>query len=215
MDFFAKEKMTFWAVILLIILNVATLSVLWIRSGRDRSHRHDGKEHPFAPAPMMQGPQQAPPMPPPPPGMIEQELGLSAQQADALKKLREGHFEKVDALMKEIEKTKKELFDMLFAENVDQAKVAEKINFITGKRSEVERLTFNHFKDVIALCDGKQKEKFRGILEGALKMPPPQQQGGMAPPSAPPREMMPPPPPAPGPHGHHAEPGPADLPPHM
>ena len=195
MDFFTKEKMTFWAVAILIVLNIATLGTLWIMAGRDRGHRHDGKEHPFAAPPMMHGQHEAMPMPRPPFEMIEKELGLSAEQAAAMKKLRDAHFEKVEALTKDVEKIKGELFDLLFAENVDQTKVDEKINALSAKRGEVEKLTFNHFKDILALSNAEQKQKFRGILEGILKMPPPMQHHGDMMPPPPPGGMMPPPPP--------------------
>jgi hypothetical protein len=191
MNHLAKEKVLHWAVIVFIVLNAVTLALLWVNRGgcRERVGRHVGprpfpgdmgpmpavrfEQCPPGPMPGHGPPQGTIPAPggPPPPGF--EVLGLDDEQKEALETLRQGYFKKVEAVNTEVNALKKELFDLLSEEAIDEGKIAQKIEALSAKRSEADLLTVEHFRKILGMLEGDQKKMFIEIMKQALQGPPP------------------------------------------
>jgi len=140
---------------ILILLNVATLTTLWVSRCKEP------------------GPPQMIDKLPSPKGrlMFEKELNFSKQQLEAVDKLREEHFANVQNIMDDIRKNKDELFNLL--KNPDSLKVLDLTGKIGTEQKEIELASFYHFQKIRNLCDDKQKVKFDEIFKEIINPGPP------------------------------------------
>ena len=100
-----KNKMLFWCVIILAVLNVITLTSFWM-----------GKP-PRGPVPASKGGQDG--------GKIMAErLHLSAEQARQFEQIRNEHFMRTRPLQDDIHKIRLEILDEIFSSEPNQAKIA-------------------------------------------------------------------------------------------
>jgi protein CpxP len=152
-----------WAVLLLVVLNICLLGSIWLKqNGQSPNEMHR-----------------------PPNGekaadfLIEQ-LKFSKQQLTAFEKLKEIHHHAIDSLHEAGKEIHHLFFDHLKNEKQDTAQVSELAKAIAHNQTQIELVTFNHFKEVRNLCDDKQKVKFDEIIQEVLKR--------MARPPAPPKQ---------------------------
>lgn len=170
MDIFTKKRSTSWIIILLVLLNFFTLAMLWY------SHLRQ------------------PALPPPPPGggerpaavqhFLERELGLTEEQSQKFKKMREKHFFQSKAILDESHQLKERINAELFASVPDAAKVERLAAEIGEKQADLEKLRFSHFSDLMSECEPGQRERFKSLLHELLRM--------TGPPKAPPPGKNPP-----------------------
>lgn len=170
MDMFSKQKFTSVVIVLLIVLNLATISTLWLK---DKN-------------------------PPPPPGenqpnrgveqLLSKELKLTEKQKTEFTKLRESHFKATRSITKEIHELKKEMMDQLNEVEFDPIAVEMLANEIGEKQAKIEEEIFNHFVDLLSVCNDDQKKKFRTLLSNFFPNPEnkPPRPGGTPPPHMPP-----------------------------
>lgn len=150
MDSITRNKRLGWVVLLLVVMNIVSLSALWIgytkRPGRETPGKGGDK-------------------------FLEQKLELRPEQTEKLKALRVSHFNKVEGLKREFRESRKGLHEFWKVENgAAQAKgLAEKIGRL---QADIELEIFTHFSDIREICDDKQKKVFDSIIEDVL-------QGGM------------------------------------
>lgn len=194
MDIFSKNKFLAWVIIILIVLNAATLGTLWFQRSR-------------VPGPVHEYPGKLPDDRKGPGNFLEKELGLSEEQAKQFDSLREQHRTEADKLLKEMQDSREELFTQIKSDSPDMSKVEELENKIGQKTTELEKATFEHFKQLRAICNDEQKKKFDEIIVDAMKQAGPKGGPG-GPPNGPPdgRRNVPPgdgngPPPRNGPPG--------------
>jgi protein CpxP len=187
MSFFNRNKWWAIAFILLVVMNIATLTTFWLLK-----QRQDG------------------------PGIRPQsgvadfltnELGFDSLQKQKLIQLRDAHQLEVRELRKGNREVKEAFFELLkqpdISDSVVQASAKKSFQFDV----QSELLTFRHFQEIRKLCTDTQKKKFDEIIQEVLRMmaPPPPGRGrpeGPPPPNGdngrPPREdsqQEPPPPP--------------------
>ena len=152
-----------WAVLLLGILNICLLGSIWL------------KQNGQSPDEM-----RRPPNGEKAADFLLEQLQFSEQQLNEFEILKKQHRSAVDSL-REIEKEIHQLFfDNLKIEKQDTAKVNELAKAIANNQTQIELVTFKHFKQVRNLCNDKQKVKFDEIIHEVLKR--------MARPPAPPKQ---------------------------
>jgi len=164
MNIFAKIRFTHLALVVLVLLNLGSLSALWLN--------HKGPH---------------PPRPPHPPhsphggrsvaAFLERELDLSKAQREAFKKLRDAHHQAARALLKDMREQRQAFFDLLGSDTPDQVKMTALSQAIGHNQAALELATFNHFNQLRTLCDTTQKPIFDRVVHEALRMmapkPPP------------------------------------------
>jgi len=141
-----------WSVLLLAVLNICLLGSIWLKQNGlspDEMHR-------------------------PPHGegaadFLLEQLKFTEQQKAEFEKLKEAHHHSVDSL-REISKEAHHLFfDNLKNEKPDTAKINELARAIANNQTQIELVTFNHFKEVRKLCNDKQKATFDEIIQEVLR----------------------------------------------
>lgn len=167
-----------WCVGILVVLNIALLVNSW---------RKPGMMHP-------------PPHPPRhaegggPAKMIIEELKFSAEQVKQFEELKRSHQSSIRELNDKGREIRHAYFELLKSDEVDQKHVDELSSAIASNQKEIEKVTFDHFKDVRKLCNTDQKKHFDEIIGDILRhmagggrgpMPPPHPNGPEGPPMPP------------------------------
>lgn len=179
MDIFKLNRYLWFSIVLLVILNLTTLTLLWI--GRPSS-RSPG-QGPLPPAQDQERIRQ----------LLKEQLAFNEEQIQQYLVLREEHHQRAQRLENEIRELKRKMFEQVLEERAPATVSDSLLNLVLAKQAELERMTFQHFLDLKNLCGPGQKEKLR-LLMGEVFRPkePPQMPGRENPP--PPQGEEPPPP---------------------
>jgi len=175
-----KNKFLTWLVATLLVANAVTILFFWI----NRPER-------------MQGAKGSPRE------FLVDALELDSSQLNAFQALIEKHQASARPLKKEIRTAKENLFQLLKQPVIPGPEKMKAVQAITLNIQALELLNLDHFQQLRALCNEKQKKKFDGLLDQlAGLMATPSNADGHRPP--PPGEGHPPPPPG---EGHLPPPG--------
>lgn len=137
----------------LVVLNAVTLFFLW-------RHR--------PPAPPLRSVPGTSLIRPNPADFIIHELNLDEKQQEAFETLRADYGERMREYRKNIDICRRQLPGILSRGDTAQARaVAEKIGLL---QKQIEWATFEHFRQVRALCTDKQKKKFDDIIQQVLRL---------------------------------------------
>ena len=155
MDFFSKHKFATITIVILVLLNLFTISIILIREFRgpfptfnptqDRA-RADRVMH-----------------------FLKNELDLTKDQSKQFRQLRHDHFEEVQKIQNEMHDLKKEIMDELFTDQPNEEKLEGLTQKIGQFESKREMLTFRHFLNMKSVCTIEQKEKFQFLLHDVLR----------------------------------------------
>lgn len=157
MDFLSKQKYTNLLIIILVVMNVASLSFIWYKQLK---------------------PPPAPPAPPPPGrehvnNFLESELNLTPAQQKQFTEIRKEHAEKTRPMKQKMDRLRRQILQESFSDKPD----TEKINLLAEKIGETqknyERFLSEHFRNLNAACSAEQKEKLKKIFMTSLIPPPP------------------------------------------
>jgi len=152
MDIFKKNKLLIISVIVLALLNIATLITIWFSPRERKPHFPDHHQ-----------PQQRIIR-----NLLINELHLSDIQMHAFEKSGDIHFHNSRAILDKIHKNKTDMFDELFKDIPDTTKISGYLKEIGTDQSELEKLTFDHFLELKKLCNQEQKIKFKSLLKDML-----------------------------------------------
>ena len=150
MDFFTKNRLLFWCVGVLLLLNVVTLASFWLRR---------------------------PPLGPPggPGGrrggqrIMEERLQLSDEQARQFKQIRDEHFLRTIPLGDEIHEIRLDLLDEVFAPDPNETTIQDMTAKIGRRQCQFERQLFHHFQELRNVCTDQQAPELRHLLTGLLE----------------------------------------------
>lgn len=177
MSYFNRNKWATLAFLLLITLNIITLSTLWVMHERETG-RPAGN----------------------PPALVDflvKELGLDSAQKQQLIVLRDEHRQQMQAIRRNNRDAKNAFFDLLQKESISDTLLAAAAKDAARYDAESDMLTFRHFQQIRALCTEEQKIKFAAVIREVLRMmappPPGRPQGGPPPGSGGERPDGPPP----------------------
>lgn len=139
------------ATLILLIANIATLTVLWTQNkkqGFEKSvHPSQGAVFEF----------------------LSKELQLTQQQQLEYSQLRDKHQLDQRQFRDSIRKSKDALFSLLNQQNVSDSLLQEYSKRSTAFDQQLDMITFRHFQKVRALCTPKQQEKFDAIIKEAMR----------------------------------------------
>ncbi|MCE5271736.1 periplasmic heavy metal sensor [bacterium] len=148
MEVLFKQRAAAWMILLLLVLNVATLSTLWYRELRRpdfRPPRFPGRQDNVA-------------------QFLKEELQWSDSQAQAFERLRSAHQERVRSLMGESMELRRQLLDGLFEAAPDSAAAAELLRQISLKQGELETQNYSYFLALKQLCGSDQTDRLRRLM---------------------------------------------------
>ncbi len=202
MDYFKKNRLMTAAMLTLVVLNLALLITIWY----PRLLKPAAEVPATTPAPVKQTvkqhPKQGDNRPPRPQGrerqeaqmarFFQEELKFSTAQMKKYRELRKKFFQEAEAARGQSTVLRRSVMEQLFNENIDTGKVTQLAQAFGDKHRDAELLHFNHFLEIMSICDAQQKKAFRGLLHEIMDM--------MKPPEhrAPPGQGRRPPPPGDG-----------------
>ena len=150
MDFFTKNKMLFWCVIILAALNVVTLTSFWVRKP-PFGHPSDSKETPDG-------------------GKIMAErLQLSEEQTGQLEQIRNEHFRRTRPLQDDAHKIRLDLLDEIFTSEPNQIRIQNLLAEISNKQSQFDKYLFVHFQELKSACNEDQAEELKIMLRDLIE----------------------------------------------
>jgi hypothetical protein len=143
----ASNVKILWIIILvLIILNIVSLAAVWIE---DR-----GNEVPvLRERPLMNRRGH----------FLNRELNFTPEQQVQFDSLLEKHRSRLESKLEEIRTLRRELMSMMRNQEFT-SQAEETVRHIGEKQSELELMNYRHFKDVMAICNEEQKQKFLNIM---------------------------------------------------
>jgi hypothetical protein len=166
MDIFKQNKILTVTIIILVILNLATLSLLWL--GKPKHDIIRGPENRGNEKVRIQE-------------MLNKELGFSDEQVQRFIALREEHKEKTTKLSNDLMGVKKEMFEQaMYGDNVVLSDSL--LNLSLKIQGQLEKVTFQHFLQLKQICTPKQRENLFKLMHRLLGPPEREGMGGPPPP---------------------------------
>jgi len=175
-----KNKWLSILIVLVMVANIATLSMYWYTKLAGKPFA--GKAEKGAAA-----------------AFLIKELQFSKDQESKYKQLIDQHQQSARQLNDALRLAKEAYFNLLESNTVDSTQQADALNKLMQTQQQLEQLTFNHFVQVKAICTPVQKNTFNTVIKKAMRMMGPKPQG---PPPGGGRGDGPPPPP----HEHDGPP---------
>lgn len=142
-----KIRILWGVIIILVLVNVFTIVTLWI----SRSHK---------PPPEFNRKSKK--------EFLEEHLGFNEEQIKKFESIKSTHFGEIKTQMDSIRLLREELLVLMRKQvfNGDAEKLIEKIG---AKQTELEKMNFRHFREVLGICDENQKEAFIETMKKAYK----------------------------------------------
>lgn len=97
-------------------------------------------------------------------------LQFDEEQQEQFELLRKEHFDQIGGLLTDIQNEKGEMYDLLKSSNPDTALTYAHIAQIMQREERLERITFEHFRKVRAICNDEQKQHFDVIIDQVMHM---------------------------------------------
>lgn len=171
METISKNKLLFTIIILLVLVNVSTLSLMWYWKIKE--------PHPPVMEQRMDGP--------PNEGreFLKEQLKLTDSQMEAVDKVRDEHLLQIKKIREGMKGLKDKLFSNLSNPDIDTNKLKEITNQIGTYESKIDLITYDNFREVRKICNDEQKKKFDEIILDLLRMNAPRPPGMRPPPPRP------------------------------
>ena len=158
MDYFTNKRFVIWTIVILVILNLFTISAFWftrifnilpilpyaMHEIHDMNHEQGDK-------------------------FLLIELNLSEEQKKIFEESRMRHFQLSKNLHEEIFGLKEQLINELFTKEIDSIKIKKFSEEIGLKQSELEMQNNAHILELKSICKPEQQEKLSLLFNEMLK----------------------------------------------
>jgi len=161
MDIFKQNRYLWMTIIVLLIMNLAALTLLWF--GRPEGRRPQGGLR--APVEKQNRIQH----------LLKKELDFDENQIKQYLRMRREHRNQVQHLEGEIRQIKKQMFDEVLQDNPQQELSDSLLTIAQEKQAQLEQLTFQHVLELKQLCKAEQRDKLKLLIHQIFrpKGPPP------------------------------------------
>ncbi len=150
MDWITKNKFNTWLILILLAVNILTVSIIWMQTLKERN--------PILPPPV--GIEQKPESV----SLMQRTLNLSDEQTKQFEKMRENHFARSKIVNEKILELKRQIVKQIFSDKKDTVLVSSLCNQIGALETDLEKLRFKHFTEFVSICTPGQKEIFEPVL---------------------------------------------------
>ena len=151
-----KGKLFSITIIVLLLVNTAAIALVLLHNGKQKKvlpqQREKGGTFVF----------------------LVKELKLDSNQESQYSTLRNAHKASTDSIGKLRRVVKDSLFQLLKTNISTDAIVQKQLNEVAYLEKAYDEITFNHFKQVRALCNIQQQKRFDEIIGEAIKISPAQ-----------------------------------------
>jgi Spy/CpxP family protein refolding chaperone len=157
MDLINQNKFKNWLIIVLLAINLITVSVIWMQITNKNVQQPGAQDN--RPSESV--------------NLLKKALDLNEGQTKQLEKMRNDQFDQSKKYNDRLNDLKKQLAEELFKESPDTTLANSKAKEIGDLQSKVESIRFNNFKELLAICSPEQKEKLKPILVEVFGRKPP------------------------------------------
>ena len=157
MDILAKQKLTNILIVILVVINIASLSFIWFR---ELNH------HQLPPPPISPDQEKVN-------SFLDRELDLNADQEKKFNENRKEHFEVTRKFEDRITGFKKEILSESFNLNPNIQKITALTDSIGSAQKSYEMFLSQHFQKLAAICTPDQREKLKDIFLSSFGPTPP------------------------------------------
>lgn len=155
MKVFKNINNTNLIIIVLVILNITVLSILFFSNNTTDLAENNIREY------RQQNAYE----------FFRKDLNLDDDQLMKIRENGQIHSREKRKYSDEIKLLKRELYHEIFAEGeLDQTKIDNLIDSISGKYKHLERIQFNHFYNIKNICSPEQAEKFNILMDDMVEM---------------------------------------------
>jgi hypothetical protein len=165
MNAIVKNKLITYLVVLLLLANSIAMGMYWWQQYNNSPQSASAKDNQGASA------------------FLKEKLGFDSTQLIAFQALQQTHRQAIRAVKDSMHLAKDQFFNLLEKDSVTEQELIDGASLAANKQIQLDRITFDFFKSVQALCRPDQKIIFRDIIKEALRImgrpaPPP---GGRGP----------------------------------
>lgn len=146
MNYFKEKKIAFWTILILIVLNISTLTMIWVHRP-PRHFPHPPRSEKFIP------------------DFVIAELKLNAIQKEAFEKSEQQQMKKITPLLDSLHLCKQQLFLSSFEDVVDSAKMNVLIQQIGAIAEKIDVITFFHIIELKKNCNQQQQDILKNLFK--------------------------------------------------
>lgn len=166
MDVFSQNKLLIWLAAILILLNLFSLTGIWIiKTKRQFPTQHIHPAPPFGTQithPELERLER-----------LVLEFKFNPDQMEKYKELRKKHYEDMKKSMGNIYDTKKQIYNEILSSHPDTSKVQQLLINIGLFQSELEKVIYLQHKEIKSICDDEQKNHFENAIKEIIEIPNP------------------------------------------
>ncbi|WP_421775433.1 Spy/CpxP family protein refolding chaperone [Gracilimonas sp.] len=161
-----KFKWALTGFLVMVLLNAALLTTIWVKKSGNRDGRsfRDNDRNPNVIHRYMQ-----------------RELQLTDVQTDSLSALRKSHFQEMRELRKELNEDRRSYFNFIMGDEADNDQKRDSIlTELTNRYNLIENMFYTHMTDMKEILNSEQQERFEQLMretflhdrkDGSMKMP--------------------------------------------
>lgn len=168
MDVFKQNKILIWLVIILVVINLGTITGIWILNFSGKHHKEISKPRDHKSDKKMREPGRF--------EMFGHELKFDNEQNEKYNVISTGHHKEMQMFADSINTKKKQILTEIAKPEPDTAKVEILFTEIGKYQSSIEKEIFNHFLKIKMLCNDEQKNRFDNLIKDIIdrsNIPPP------------------------------------------
>jgi hypothetical protein len=146
MDIFSKNKFLQRVVLILIFLNIVSISFFWFQQRENRNRREPRKDTEKAVS------------------ILTEKLQLDKNQEQALIKIRDDFYQKEEVLIKLIKSQRDSMNIEMFNENTDTIHLNTLAKQVAENEYQMELYRINQAKQLKDICNKEQLKKFKDLM---------------------------------------------------
>ncbi|MDR9417972.1 Spy/CpxP family protein refolding chaperone [Gracilimonas sp.] len=152
MEVSKKYKWALGGLIVMVLLNAATLFTIWINKPDVRNWRNaDDRDR---------NPAQH---------FMKERLDLTDAQSDSVESLRHAHFSEVRQNRDSLNKYRQAYLEFIMSdESGNKAKKDSLLNLITGQYHQIESAMYQHMAEMKEVLNSEQQQKFKKVLKNTV-----------------------------------------------
>jgi Spy/CpxP family protein refolding chaperone len=166
MDWINQNKFRNWLIVVLLVINVLTVSILWMQTARTNE--------PQPPRQDARGSESV--------NLLRKALDLNERQTKHFDSRRASQLEQTKALNDRLAALKRQLSDELFSDHPDTILAQQQAKGIGELQANLEMMRFEYFRELLAVCTPEQKSRLRPIVTELFGRKPPKDEPQVKPP---------------------------------
>lgn len=144
-----RSRLLNTVVLLLLVFNLLAIGIFWWQKWKDAppNQKNEGAS-----------------------AFLIEQLQFDSAQLIAFKQLQQVHQQKIRNAKDSMRMAKDRFFDLIDQDSASEAALKLASTNAAEKQIQLDRITFQFFKDVQALCNAEQKVKFKQVIREALRI---------------------------------------------